>query len=67
MVHLSASKTWGDDRYFLPKQLPVKGYARSKRLLIIFVLFVLPCFVLYFFFHTSSLVFFVKFVSGFLR
>ena len=49
MVHLSASKTWGDDRYFLPKQLPVKGYARSKRLLIIFVLFVFLCFVLYFF------------------
>ena len=50
MVHLSASKTWGDDRYFLPKQLPVKGYARSKRLLIIFVLFVFLCFVLNFFF-----------------
>ena len=57
MVHLSASKTWGDDRYFLPKQLPVKGYARSKRLLIIFVLFVFLYFVLYFFSYLLDSVF----------
>ena len=57
MLHLSASKTWGDDRYFLPKQLPVKGYARSKRLLIIFVLFVFLYFVLYFFSYLLDSVF----------
>ena len=66
MVHLSASKTWGDDRFCLTKQPPVKGYARSKRLLIIFRVIRIHLF-RSLFFHTSSLVFFIKFVSVLLR